>query len=237
MSFDAPIVVRPAVQGAVVIPQSTPNPGMPASRTSSSVYRGVLDQIGCGVVVVDAQARLRYANPAAMRAFGGPMTLSNGLVIAANPDDREALLRAVARASAGLRTMVCLSSSRASTAVAVLPLPGVGAEENSVLMLLGREDSADPLVVQLFARDHALTDAECRVLHMLCTGTRPNVIASELGVALSTVRTHLQTIRSKTCTSSLFELVRRVAMLPPMASALANGGAQQRGVECPAFGA
>ena len=81
-------------------------------------------------------------------------------------------------------------------------------------MLLGRMDSVGPLVVQLFARDHVLTDAESRVLHILGIGTRPSEIATELGAALSTVCTHLQTIRSKTCTNGLFELALSVAMLP-----------------------
>lgn len=42
-----------------------------------------------------------------------------------------------------------------------------------------------------------------------------------LGVALSTVRTHIGTIRAKTGASSVKELLHRVAQLPPMRHALA----------------
>jgi len=50
---------------------------------------------------------------------------------------------------------------------------------------------------------------------------QPSDIAEKLGVALSTVRTHIGTIRAKTGASSVKELLHRVAQLPPMRHALA----------------
>ena len=49
---------------------------------------------------------------------------------------------------------------------------------------------------------------------------RPNEIASRAGVAVSTVRTQIGSIRSKTGATSIRELVRQVAVLPPLVGAL-----------------
>jgi len=52
--------------------------------------------------------------------------------------------------------------------------------------------------------------------------TKPNGIALEQGVKLSTVRTQIGAIRDKTGADSITELLRFVAALPPMVGALRN---------------
>ena len=47
-------------------------------------------------------------------------------------------------------------------------------------------------------------------------------IARRFGVALSTVRTQISSIRQKTRSSSLRALVRQVALLPPIVSVLSH---------------
>jgi len=61
---------------------------------------------------------------------------------------------------------------------------------------------------------------ETLVLKSLCRGARPAEIARSQNVALSTVRTHVGSIRSKTSVPSIGALVRTVSMLPPLVSAL-----------------
>jgi DNA-binding CsgD family transcriptional regulator len=58
------------------------------------------------------------------------------------------------------------------------------------------------------------------VLEHLCTGQDPTDIAEQLGVAISTVRTQVSSIRQKTGASNIRELVRKVAVLPPLLNAL-----------------
>jgi DNA-binding CsgD family transcriptional regulator len=48
----------------------------------------------------------------------------------------------------------------------------------------------------------------------------PGEIASELGVAISTVRTQIGNLRLKTGAQSIRALVRQVAVLPPLMGAL-----------------
>ena len=58
------------------------------------------------------------------------------------------------------------------------------------------------------------------VLAALGMGVAPADIAQEQGVKLSTVRTQIGSIRAKIGVSSITDLVRRVAALPPMVGAL-----------------
>ena len=53
-------------------------------------------------------------------------------------------------------------------------------------------------------------------------GLRPNQIANRHGVQISTVRTQLRSIRLKTCSDTIRDLVHLVSVLPPMARQLAS---------------
>jgi DNA-binding CsgD family transcriptional regulator len=105
--------------------------------------------------------------------------------------------------------------------VAVVPLvAGVGALPQATLLLLGKKRVCECLSVQCCARSHALTATETRVLEALCQGLEPREVAVQHGVGLATVRTQIGSIRAKTGAQSIRELVRRVAVLPPMVSSL-----------------
>ena len=65
-----------------------------------------------------------------------------------------------------------------------------------------------------------LTQAEARVLEALCEGATPTEVAASLGVAVSTVRTQLATIRAKTGAAGIRQLVAGVANLPPVVCAV-----------------
>jgi DNA-binding CsgD family transcriptional regulator len=95
--------------------------------------------------------------------------------------------------------------------------------------VLGKRQVCEKLSVQGFARSLAMTPAETRVLELLCAGVRPTEIAQRQGVAVSTVRTQIGSLRAKTGAGSIRELVRQVAVLPPLVGALRD--------EAPAFGA
>ena len=58
------------------------------------------------------------------------------------------------------------------------------------------------------------------MLLQLSQGSKPKDIAAAHGVALSTVRSQISSIRAKTHTTSIRDLSSRVAALPPFASAL-----------------
>ncbi len=62
------------------------------------------------------------------------------------------------------------------------------------------------------------------MLIALCDGVPPAVAAAQHGVAISTVRTQIGSIRAKTGAASIRDLIHKVASLPPLMTALRNGG-------------
>jgi DNA-binding CsgD family transcriptional regulator len=89
-----------------------------------------------------------------------------------------------------------------------------------VLLVFGKRSAAETLTVDFYARSHGLTGAEMNVLKRICAGMKPKEIAREAGIAISTVRSHICSIRIKTQTDSIRELINRVAVLPPITPAM-----------------
>lgn len=115
-----------------------------------------------------------------------------------------------------------------SLVLAVVPLqPAAGVPQ--ALIVFGRRQMADTLAVGYFARLNGLTPTEESVLLALCRGAKPTEIAVAQGVAISTVRTHVNAIRLKTGAGSIREVTQQVAMLPPLAPALRDGMATPLG--------
>jgi DNA-binding CsgD family transcriptional regulator len=183
-----------------------------------------LDEIDYGLMLVDDDAQLLYANQAARAELEHqhPLQLRLQRITASGDDDEAALQEALAAASRrGLRKLLTLGSGDASVSVAVVPLglsPGLHA--GTTLMLLGRRETCQRLSVEWFARSHGLTPAESRVLERLVHGDEPREIAQAFEVGLATVRTQIGCIRAKVGAQSIRDLLRRVGMLPPMLNAL-----------------
>jgi DNA-binding CsgD family transcriptional regulator len=91
------------------------------------------------------------------------------------------------------------------------------------LLVFAKQHLCDDSTMALFARERGLTNAEGQVLAQVCKGLRPAQIADHHGVQVSTVRTQLRSIRMKTCSDTIRELVQKVSVLPPMARHLATG--------------
>lgn len=183
----------------------------------------LLDEIDYGVLLVDRNLRLTHANRAARARLdsSAALSLQSGLLVCRAPTDRHALESAVTMAAErGLRRLLHIGRGQAAIGIAVLPIRGEAPSGASVMLLMSRSHVCEPLSTDWFARIHGLTATESRVLQELCAGQPPSDIAQSLGVALSTVRTHVSTIRAKTGTASVRELLQQVAQLPPMLHAL-----------------
>jgi DNA-binding CsgD family transcriptional regulator len=88
------------------------------------------------------------------------------------------------------------------------------------LLVLGKHGCVEPLSLQFFAQMNQLTPAESVVLAALCEGLRPAQVAARGGVALSTIRSQIGSIRQKTRAQSVSHVVRLVQTLPPVVPAL-----------------
>jgi DNA-binding CsgD family transcriptional regulator len=218
---------------------------MPDAPLLSRLLVCVLDELDYGIVLVGGGAQLLYANHRARQLLHGDSALrcTDGVLGVRDPRDKATFGQALADATGkGLRRLVVLGrsgdshrlddsnhsddsqraghSSLSGPAQTHLLAALVPVQAGIAAVLLGRSGVCEELSMQCYARSHALTAAESRVLSALGRGVTPTRYAREQGVKLSTVRTQLGAIRQKTGAASLVELMRVVAALPPMVNAL-----------------
>lgn len=181
-----------------------------------------LDEIDYGLLLLDGDSQLLHANRAARAELdeSHPVQLLGRELRARHSRDvatlREALSAAARR---GLRRLLTLGHDSQRASLAIVPLwPPAGGSGGATLVMLGKRQMCEPLTVQCFARAHALTGAEARVLEALCRGLPPREIADVHGVGIATVRSQIGAIRQKTGAESIRALLEMVAKLPPMAS-------------------
>jgi DNA-binding CsgD family transcriptional regulator len=183
----------------------------------------MLDEIDYGMLLVADDRTVLHANHVARAELDGehPLQLLGAELRVKQAQDlmplREALTAARGK---GLRRLLRLGEGAQQVSVAVVPLPAGEGEEPLALLVFGKRRVCEALSTHWFAREHGLTQAEARVLGALCEGHQPLHIAQVQGVAISTVRTQISAIRAKTGAESIRALVRQVAVLPPLVSAL-----------------
>ena len=179
----------------------------------------MLDVVDYGMVLVGDTGEVIYANEAARAEFaqGHPLRIEGGMLLARHAHDapplRQALLSASRRA---MQSMLSLGAGGGTTiGVAVVPMAEPG-EPAAALLIMGKRQACEELSRDAFARQHALTLAEARVLKRLCDGEKPVDIARTHGVQLSTVRTQIGGIRMKTGSRDIAQVVQHVGRLPPL---------------------
>jgi len=193
-----------------------------AASLSSQWMSLVLEELDYGVLVLNAAGRVIHCNLAARRTLDDehPLQLSGKQVRAADPKDAAQLAEALRAAEQdGRRCLLRLGEGAAQANVVVVPLNRDVAQA-AVLLVLERRQLCGELAAQWFALRYGLTPTETEVLKALSAGARPNDVAERQGVAISTVRTQIQSIRAKSGADSIGELLRQLAMLPPLMSAL-----------------
>jgi DNA-binding CsgD family transcriptional regulator len=202
-----------------------PRAAMPLSQWQA----GMLDEIDYGMLLVNASAQVLYANHAARHELDSdhPLQLLGQSLRTHRPQDVAPLYDALAAAQRGLRKLLTLGEGERRVSVSVVPLPQAAGDAtggHTTMLVLGKRQMCAQLTVQSFARSLSLTPTETRVLELLCNGVDPTEIANRQGVAVSTVRTQIGSIRGKTGASSIRDLVCQVALLPPLVGALRSGG-------------
>jgi len=197
-----------------------------AASGATRLLAQMFDEIDYGVLLIADNGAVLHINHAARAEFeaGHPLQLLAGRLHARHPDDVARLHDALAGARRGLRRLVTLGEPGQRVGISFVPLGGMGGDGTQATMLLmGKRQVCERLSVQWFARTHALTPTETRVLEALCAGEEPREVAERHHVGMATVRSQIGSIRAKTGAESIRELVRRVAVLPPMRSALRMG--------------
>jgi DNA-binding CsgD family transcriptional regulator len=183
-----------------------------------------LDEIDYGVLLLRDATTVAHANHSARAELEGdhPLQLTGNSLRVRHAKDARPLREAIAAATGrGMRRMLTLGLARKQVTVAVVPVTTHGPDEQpAALLVLEKRQVCGQLSVQGFARCHGLTLAETSVLQALCDGLDPMEIAQHNGVAVSTIRSQIGSLRAKTGAASIRELLSRVAALPPLGAAL-----------------
>jgi DNA-binding CsgD family transcriptional regulator len=183
----------------------------------------VIDEVDYGLLLLTSEGRVCHANRAARRELerGHPLMLVGDELQAGYPHDAQLLQDALQGAQRGLRRLLKLGDTAERVTVAIVPLAELPSDNaRGVLLVMGKRHVCEELTVEWFARAHNLTLAETAVVKGLCADLTPVEIAQRQGVGLATIRTQIGSIRAKTQSGSIRALVRQVAMLPPLVSAL-----------------
>jgi DNA-binding CsgD family transcriptional regulator len=195
-----------------------------AETTRLSLGAAALDALALGVVVTDREGVVLLANPAAEALARGAGVLSLGCcgrpLSTAHPSETRrllALLRATAAGGPGGATLLSRPVGAAAVAAGVAPLPPslrdalpLGAALLILRDLGGRPPDLAATLVGLFG----LTPAEADLACALLAGQRPDEVAAERNVKVTTIRSQLSQVLHKTGArrqSELAALLERVA--------------------------
>ncbi len=208
-------------------PQATlPAVASPADRTVPTAgplddrsLRALLDAIDYGTLLVDEALGLHWCNRIGQRWLGaGSSDLElKGMMLHGKDAAVDAALRRAVRLAIDRRVQSLVDLMDRS--VAVVPL-GMGSDRRLASLVVERAELCSHYTLAAFSRQHQLSPAEAGVLRLLVRGMAPEAIARRNGVALSTVRTQVISIRAKTGVASVRELVNRLSRIPPMVGVL-----------------
>ena len=183
----------------------------------------IMDELAYGVLLASAKGQLLHANHAARHELALRQILSvhEGHLHTADASQSRILVQALAKAETGRRSLIALRSpARKRLSIAVVPLRSERHPLSPpVALVFSRASVCDPVMLCFFARTHGLTPSEEQVLSILCQGYSAPEIARQLNVAVSTIRSHVRSMCTKTHSNGVRTLVGQVAVLPPIGAA------------------
>lgn len=207
---------------------------------AADFWPALFDGVALGLIVCDRRGAVRFANCAARQEIAaGRMLCQVGQMLQCTRPSSPSLDRALQLVTVkGRRQLLALSDGADRLMVSMIPLVLDDAVEPLVLLVFGRRGACSQLGLEMLASAHGLTGAERRVLQGLIEDQSPRDIADAGGVALSTVRTQIASIRTKLGVRSVNGLLIRAAEVPPIPSALRgplSPPAQRPGYACTAM--
>jgi DNA-binding CsgD family transcriptional regulator/PAS domain-containing protein len=209
-------LVAPHVRRAMLV-----NKAIDCRQSEAATFADTLDGLSAAIFLVDADGRIVHANVAGdemlgaddvLRSIGGQLAVRDAQL---NRSLREIFAGHNDKRAKG--TALPLMAHDGERYVAhVLPLTaaarsGVGRAYKAVAALFVRKVAIDSPIGELVARTFELTPTELRVLLAIVeVGGVPDTAAA-LGIAETTVKTHLHRIFSKTGASRQADIVKLAA--------------------------
>jgi DNA-binding CsgD family transcriptional regulator len=189
-----------------------------------------LEKLSVGMIAVDAQATVLFANPTAERLLraGLGLTCHGGCLGATDPTKEGELRRLIEQA--GLASL-----GRPSEAGGVLALPRpegrplsllvcplrphaltIGSSVPAALLIFGDPDSSPSTSTQALIELYGLTPAEARLMAALVDGERLEDYADRHQISINTARTQSKQVFAKTGHGRQADLIREVLANPAL---------------------
>jgi DNA-binding CsgD family transcriptional regulator len=204
-------------------------------KIEAHTLAATLDSFTAGVIVVADRGRIVHANAAArhMLSTRQPIAAVNGILSVRDTKANRELADAIAIARSDEATIgsrgIGVALRSAEPAIAhVLPLAHGDLRarlvpEATAAVFITQADDPYPADIRALAESFDLTPAETRTLEHLVRGTTVADTAEALGVSVTTAKTHLLHIFSKTGVSRQADLISLVHRLVPPVDASKNG--------------
>jgi DNA-binding CsgD family transcriptional regulator/PAS domain-containing protein len=214
-------LIVPHVRRAVLISRI-----IDLKTTEAATFADTLDGLSAGMCLLDAEGRIVHANIAGRKILGMSDFLleSGGHIVIRDREIDGSLRHLLANADGGDTAVgtegiaMPLKALDGTRYVAhVLPLTSgarrlAGTAYSAVAALFVRKSSIEvPSPPEVIARAYHLTPTELRVLLAIVEVGGVPEVATALGVAESTVKTHLGHLFEKTCVTRQADLVKIVA--------------------------
>jgi DNA-binding CsgD family transcriptional regulator len=194
--------------------------GPGAAGMANGLAAALMDQIECGLLACDGQGRLLHANRAALRELDSARALMLVGRALHCPGELQAEFAAALHDAAHRQRsrLLWVGQGEQQLMVVATPVRGEDVGIPAALLMMGRRNLCSPLGLEMLALQHGLTLAERRVLRALIANHSARQIASDHGVAVSTVRTQIMSIRAKVGVRNIDALLLRAAQVPPVSS-------------------
>ncbi len=189
-----------------------------------------VEKLSVGMIAVDAQATLLFANPTAERLLraGLGLTCRRGRLGASDPTKEAELRRLIQQAG-----LASLGRPSEAGGVLALPRPGgrplsllicplrphalsFGASVPAALLIFGDPDARPSTSTQALREAYGLTPAEARLMAALADGERLEDYADRQQISIHTVRTQSKQIFAKTGHGRQADLIREVLANPAL---------------------
>jgi DNA-binding CsgD family transcriptional regulator len=190
-------------------------------QRGSALRHAAIDALDQAVFILGEQQQLLTVNASGQRLLAlpaNPLRIRANRLVGLGQQCEPGLDAAFKRASQGFPVaLVYQTGNRATAGTArLVPLNDTTARELGVnpsagyVLYLREPAKDDPEALAAFCRLHGISPAEQAVLRALLRDASPEEIAVQLKLSLPTVRTHLLSLRRKTDTQRISQLLRRV---------------------------
>jgi Bacterial regulatory proteins, luxR family len=196
--------------------------------------RSLLDDVGFGVLILDAQLNVCFRNEdakATLSAIGvGDLVVGSAITISKRENQNTSCTSKFVinakLAARGHRKLVIFGDRDNQVAIAMSPIQLEGqCTEFGVIVTMERKTVCETISLWAYGKVQGLTPGELKVLQQLADGQDPTAVAETLKISVTTVRTHIRSMVSKTDSSCMRSLLMKVAKLPPIRTL--NGHVQE----------